>query len=57
MMSEQVVLITGALTGIGRAAAVGVAPEGAHVVVCGGRAEAGPAPPTAAVAPETTAVA
>jgi NAD(P)-dependent dehydrogenase (short-subunit alcohol dehydrogenase family) len=34
-MSDQVVLITGALTGIGRAAAVIFAQEGAHVVVSG----------------------
>jgi NAD(P)-dependent dehydrogenase (short-subunit alcohol dehydrogenase family) len=34
-MSDQVVLITGALTGIGRAAAVVFAQQGAHVVVSG----------------------
>jgi NAD(P)-dependent dehydrogenase (short-subunit alcohol dehydrogenase family) len=34
-MSSEVVLITGALTGIGRAAAVAFAKEGAHVVVSG----------------------
>ena len=33
VMSSPVVLITGALTGIGRAAAVIFAQEGAHVVV------------------------
>lgn len=42
-MSEQVVLITGALTGIGRAAAVAFAREGAKVVVSGRRQEAGEA--------------
>jgi NAD(P)-dependent dehydrogenase (short-subunit alcohol dehydrogenase family) len=36
-MSSPVVLITGALTGIGRAAAVIFAQEGAHVVVSGSR--------------------
>lgn len=36
-MSSPVVLITGALTGIGRAAAVVFAQEGAHVVVSGRR--------------------
>src|ERR1700682_2305508 len=36
-MSSPVVLITGALTGIGRAAAVIFAQEGAHVVVSGRR--------------------
>jgi NAD(P)-dependent dehydrogenase (short-subunit alcohol dehydrogenase family) len=35
MMSEQIVLITGALTGIGRAAALAFAKEGASVVVSG----------------------
>ena len=34
-MKNKTVLITGALTGIGRAAAVIFAQEGAHVVVCG----------------------
>jgi len=34
-MSEQVVLITGALTGIGRATAIAFAREGAKVVVTG----------------------
>ena len=40
-MSTQVVLITGALTGIGRAAAVAFARKGARVVVSGRRDEAG----------------
>src|SRR5258706_57028 len=40
-MSNQVVLITGALTGIGRAAAVAFAKTGAKVVVSGRRDEAG----------------
>ena len=42
-MSDQVVLITGALTGIGRAAAVIFAKEGAHVVVSGRRDKEGKA--------------
>jgi NAD(P)-dependent dehydrogenase (short-subunit alcohol dehydrogenase family) len=42
-MSNQVVLITGALTGIGRAAAVAFAKQGAKVVVSGRRDEAGAA--------------
>ena len=42
-MSKQVVLITGALTGIGRAAAVAFANKGAQVVVAGRRDEAGKA--------------
>jgi NAD(P)-dependent dehydrogenase (short-subunit alcohol dehydrogenase family) len=42
-MSTQVVLITGALTGIGRAAAVAFAKKGAKVVVSGRRDEAGAA--------------
>jgi NAD(P)-dependent dehydrogenase (short-subunit alcohol dehydrogenase family) len=42
-MSKQVVLITGALTGIGRAAAVAFAKKGAQVVVAGRRDEAGKA--------------
>ena len=41
MNRNQVVLITGALTGIGRAAAVAFAREGAHVVVSGRQEEAG----------------
>src|SRR5258705_2505054 len=40
-MSNSVVLITGALTGIGRAAAVAFAKKGAKVVVAGRRDEAG----------------
>ena len=40
-MSNQVVLITGGLTGIGRAAAVAFAKKGAKVVVAGRRDEAG----------------
>jgi NAD(P)-dependent dehydrogenase (short-subunit alcohol dehydrogenase family) len=42
-MSEQVVLITGALTGIGRAAAIIFAQEGAHIVVSGRRDKEGQA--------------
>jgi NAD(P)-dependent dehydrogenase (short-subunit alcohol dehydrogenase family) len=42
-MDEPVVLITGALTGIGRAAAVAFAKKGAKVVVSGRRDEAGEA--------------
>ena len=38
---KQVVLITGALTGIGRATALAFAAEGAHIVVSGRREEAG----------------
>ena len=40
-MNTQVVLITGALTGIGRAAAIAFAKRGAKVVVAGRRNEAG----------------
>ena len=40
-MNSQVVLITGALTGIGRATAIAFAKEGARVVVSGRRDEAG----------------
>ena len=40
-MNTKVVLITGALTGIGRATAIAFAREGAHVVVCGRRDDAG----------------
>src|SRR6202161_3576744 len=42
-MSDQVVLITGALTGIGRAAAVIFAQEGARIVVSGRRDKEGQA--------------
>jgi NAD(P)-dependent dehydrogenase (short-subunit alcohol dehydrogenase family) len=42
-MSAQIVLITGGLTGIGRAAAVAFAKKGAKVVVAGRRDEAGKA--------------
>jgi len=42
-MSTQVVLITGALTGIGRAAAVAFAKKGSNVVISGRRDEAGQA--------------
>src|SRR6202140_3317157 len=42
-MSNPVVLITGALTGIGRAAAVAFAKKGAKLVVAGRRDEAGKA--------------
>src|SRR5882762_3736036 len=42
-MSNPVVLITGALTGIGRAAAIAFARKGAKVVVSGRRDEAGKA--------------
>ncbi len=40
-MSKQVVLITGALTGIGRATALAFAKNGAQIVVSGRRADAG----------------
>lgn len=40
-MSQQVVLITGALTGIGRAAAIAFAQAGSRVVVAGRRQDAG----------------
>ena len=42
-MSNQVVLVTGALTGIGRATALAFARAGAHVVVSGRRDDAGEA--------------
>src|SRR6202044_197332 len=45
-MSKPVVLITGALTGIGRATAFAFAQEGARVVVSGRRDDAGEAPAT-----------
>src|ERR1700676_3258737 len=41
IMTTQVVLVTGGLTGIGRAAAVAFAKKGAKVVVAGRREEAG----------------
>src|SRR5467141_2799524 len=40
-MKNKVILITGALTGIGRATALAFAREGAHVVICGRRDDAG----------------
>src|SRR5260221_1307115 len=40
-MKDKVILITGALTGIGRATALAFAREGAHVVVCGRRDDVG----------------
>ena len=40
-MKNKVILITGALTGIGRATAIAFAREGAHVVVCGRHDDAG----------------
>ena len=40
-MSNQVVLITGALTGIGRAAAVAFAEDGAQVIISGRREKEG----------------
>jgi NAD(P)-dependent dehydrogenase (short-subunit alcohol dehydrogenase family) len=43
IMSTQIVLITGGLTGIGRAAAIAFARKGAKVVVSGRRDEAGEA--------------
>src|SRR5437588_11859053 len=42
-MDKSVILITGGLTGIGRAAAVAFAKKGAKVVVAGRRDEAGKA--------------
>src|SRR5260370_1529202 len=40
-MKNKVILITGALTGIGRATALAFAREGAHIAVCGRRDDAG----------------
>src|SRR3989441_7763205 len=40
-MKNKVILITGALTGIGRASALAFAREGAHLVVCGRRDDIG----------------
>ena len=40
-MDAKVVLITGALTGIGRAAALAFAKEGARLIVSGRRDDAG----------------
>src|SRR3979411_1147590 len=40
-MKNKVILITGALTGIGRATALAFAHEGAHIVVCGRRDDGG----------------
>src|SRR6266852_2106210 len=40
-MKDKVILITGALPGIGRATALAFAREGAHIVVCGRRDDAG----------------
>ncbi len=42
-MSQPVVLVTGALTGIGRATAFAFAEEGARIVVSGRREEEGKA--------------
>ena len=42
-MSKPIVLITGALTGIGRAAAFAFAREGARIVLAGRHAESGAA--------------
>jgi len=40
-MKDKVILITGALTGIGRATALAFAHEGAHIVVSGRHDDAG----------------
>jgi len=40
-MKNKAILITGALTGIGRATAIAFAREGAHVVICGRHDDAG----------------
>ena len=40
-MKNKIILITGALTGIGRATAIAFAREGAHLVVCGRRDDVG----------------
>jgi NAD(P)-dependent dehydrogenase (short-subunit alcohol dehydrogenase family) len=40
-MKNKAILITGALTGIGRATALAFAHEGAHIVVCGRRDDVG----------------
>src|SRR5438477_4125637 len=40
-MKNKAILITGALTGIGRATALAFAHEGAHIVVCGRRNDVG----------------
>ena len=44
-MKNKVILVTGALTGIGRATALAFAREGAHLVVCGRRDDVGNALP------------